>query len=350
MLADEAAEQEDEEAEADEDGMGMMSVDGEMSFTRGSHRGNNSLRSTHNPSPNPNRDHAVLLNLAAEQGNSGLLSLSPQLLGPPLNLSQNQGESSPTQMHLPPGYHGYFGRGSLKRARYSEGSSASGGGRSSVDSPLGPSGAAGGNRPGTMMLGAGAGRNRNRERDSIGSGGTGGGGGAKGSELLRLAHARNLASKNALLHAGGHPADGSFTHTPHPDDSMGGESPFPAAPPGRLFHNPLTRKTRPSTSTTGETSAAAAATGGGEYIGPAPDADDTMLMGLEGFGDEVEEEEEDLDPSWGMIGRMRTWRHDAIHQHLYETAAFWGDKIYTWTGKKSLLSHFIEDIVLIVDP
>ena len=37
-------------------------------------------------------------------------------------------------------------------------------------------------------------------------------------------------------------------------------------------------------------------------------------------------------PSWSMIERIRLWRHDAIWQHLYETAAFWGDKVLTWTS------------------
>ena len=56
----------------------------------------------------------------------------------------------------------------------------------------------------------------------------------------------------------------------------------------------------------------------------------------DGLVDDEEGEEEDqepVDPSWEMIARMRTWRHDAIHQHLYETAGFWGDKIFTWTGE-----------------
>ena len=34
-----------------------------------------------------------------------------------------------------------------------------------------------------------------------------------------------------------------------------------------------------------------------------------------------------------MVDRMRLWRHDAMMQHLYETAAFWGDKILSWTSK-----------------
>ncbi|EMD33975.1 hypothetical protein CERSUDRAFT_159330 [Gelatoporia subvermispora B] len=29
---------------------------------------------------------------------------------------------------------------------------------------------------------------------------------------------------------------------------------------------------------------------------------------------------------------MRLWRHDALMQHLYDSAAFWGDKILSWTS------------------
>jgi anaphase-promoting complex subunit 6 len=46
----------------------------------------------------------------------------------------------------------------------------------------------------------------------------------------------------------------------------------------------------------------------------------------EGENDEVEKYE------WGMVDRMRLWRHDALMQHLYDTAAFWGDKIVSWTS------------------
>lgn len=35
---------------------------------------------------------------------------------------------------------------------------------------------------------------------------------------------------------------------------------------------------------------------------------------------------------WRMVDRMRLWRHDALMQHLYDTAAFWGDKIVSWTS------------------
>jgi len=43
--------------------------------------------------------------------------------------------------------------------------------------------------------------------------------------------------------------------------------------------------------------------------------------------------DDDEDVEWGMVDRMRLWRHDALMQHLYETAAFWGDKIVSWTSK-----------------
>ncbi|KAI6035689.1 cell division control protein 16 [Pisolithus marmoratus] len=41
---------------------------------------------------------------------------------------------------------------------------------------------------------------------------------------------------------------------------------------------------------------------------------------------------ESEDGEWGMVDRMRLWRHDALMQHLYETASFWGDKILSWTS------------------
>ena len=52
----------------------------------------------------------------------------------------------------------------------------------------------------------------------------------------------------------------------------------------------------------------------------------------EDFEDGEEDEGEDDDGDWGIVDRMRLWRHDAMTQHLYETAVFWGDKILTWTS------------------
>ena len=44
------------------------------------------------------------------------------------------------------------------------------------------------------------------------------------------------------------------------------------------------------------------------------------------------EEDGESEYEWSMVDRMRLWRHDALMQHLYETAAFWGDKILSWTS------------------
>lgn len=40
----------------------------------------------------------------------------------------------------------------------------------------------------------------------------------------------------------------------------------------------------------------------------------------------------DSDPRGEIVDRFRLWRHDAMMQHLYQTAIFWGDKVFTWTG------------------
>lgn len=47
-------------------------------------------------------------------------------------------------------------------------------------------------------------------------------------------------------------------------------------------------------------------------------------------GEYTSDEEEDEE--WGLVDRMRLWRHDAMSQHLYETAVFWGDKVLAWTS------------------
>ncbi|KAK2463455.1 hypothetical protein APHAL10511_004541 [Amanita phalloides] len=61
---------------------------------------------------------------------------------------------------------------------------------------------------------------------------------------------------------------------------------------------------------------------------PHPLATDTTDV----FQDSDDDLEQSGDQSWGMVDRMRLWRHDAMMQHLYETAAFWGDKILSWTN------------------
>jgi len=54
--------------------------------------------------------------------------------------------------------------------------------------------------------------------------------------------------------------------------------------------------------------------------------------------DQEGDDEEEGCPSdeWTMVDRMRLWRHDALMQHLYETAAFWGDKVLSWTSTCTL--------------
>jgi anaphase-promoting complex subunit 6 len=71
-----------------------------------------------------------------------------------------------------------------------------------------------------------------------------------------------------------------------------------------------------------------------ESIGRHPLANDSMDV----FQD-TEIESDNDDGEWGMIDRMRLWRHDALMQHLYETAAFWGDKILSWTSKPCHLNY-----------
>lgn len=48
------------------------------------------------------------------------------------------------------------------------------------------------------------------------------------------------------------------------------------------------------------------------------------------FQDSDDEGDEEFE--WGIVDRMRLWRHDALMQHLYDTAAFWGDKVLSWTN------------------
>ncbi|KAJ7284861.1 cell division control protein 16 [Mycena rebaudengoi] len=61
---------------------------------------------------------------------------------------------------------------------------------------------------------------------------------------------------------------------------------------------------------------------------PHPLANDTTDI----FHDSDDDADDESEYEWGMVDRMRLWRHDALMQHLYETAAFWGDKIVSWTN------------------
>ena len=63
---------------------------------------------------------------------------------------------------------------------------------------------------------------------------------------------------------------------------------------------------------------------------------------------EAEEDFDDDDGEWGVVDRMRLWRHDALMQHLYETAAFWGDKILSWTSTSCPKMDFSVSVGLII--
>lgn len=55
-------------------------------------------------------------------------------------------------------------------------------------------------------------------------------------------------------------------------------------------------------------------------------------------GDEPVQEEGDdvVAGSWTTVDRMRCWRNDAMTQHLYDSAKFWGAKVFGMTGGHSL--------------
>lgn len=75
-----------------------------------------------------------------------------------------------------------------------------------------------------------------------------------------------------------------------------------------------------------------------------PLANDTMDV----FQDlDAEQDFDDEDGEWGVVDRMRLWRHDALMQHLYETAAFWGDKILSWTSTSCPKLNLSVSVVLI---
>lgn len=67
-----------------------------------------------------------------------------------------------------------------------------------------------------------------------------------------------------------------------------------------------------------------------------PLATDTTDVFQDSF---VEGEDEEEYSEWGIVDRMRLWRHDAMMQHLYETAIFWGDKVLSWTSTYTCLHH-----------
>lgn len=70
--------------------------------------------------------------------------------------------------------------------------------------------------------------------------------------------------------------------------------------------------------------------GGGESVRFELDEDDE---GGDGPFNDFDDDDAPREGWEDMVEKMRTWRHDAMMQHLYETAAFWGDKVLSWTGQ-----------------
>lgn len=65
---------------------------------------------------------------------------------------------------------------------------------------------------------------------------------------------------------------------------------------------------------------------------------DEDLPDAAGDGEDDEEEEaayysegSSTETTWELVDRMRIWRNDALNQHLYSTAIFWGSKVFTKT-------------------
>lgn len=80
---------------------------------------------------------------------------------------------------------------------------------------------------------------------------------------------------------------------------------------------------------------------------PHPLANDTTDV----FQDSEDDADDESEYEWGMVDRMRLWRHDALMQHLYETAAFWGDKILSWTSMSRPFTRlYLQDACYSDDP
>lgn len=50
--------------------------------------------------------------------------------------------------------------------------------------------------------------------------------------------------------------------------------------------------------------------------------------------------EDEAESNFTLVDRMRNWRNDAMTQHLYGTAEFWGSKVFGLTGRLHSLYRF----------
>ena len=79
---------------------------------------------------------------------------------------------------------------------------------------------------------------------------------------------------------------------------------------------------RPSLAPSGSTTTARPRRGTSLAVAAGADVDDSGFLG---------QSVDDAAP-WTMVDRMRNWRNDAMTQHLYDSAKFWGGKVLGITG------------------
>lgn len=92
------------------------------------------------------------------------------------------------------------------------------------------------------------------------------------------------------------------------------------------------RSTMASATTTGTAKPGKARAGAGARAGAAGADESRDMFEQDDEGGEGDEEE-------GMVDRMRCWRNDAMTQHLYGTAQFWGAKVFQITCEQHHPSH-----------
>ncbi|BGP06853.1 anaphase-promoting complex subunit Cut9 [Rhodotorula toruloides] len=86
---------------------------------------------------------------------------------------------------------------------------------------------------------------------------------------------------------------------------------------------------RPSLAPSGSTATTRAPRRGTPLAFPANGLD---ANGLDGDDSGFLSQTMDEDAPWTMVDRMRNWRNDAMTQHLYDSAKFWGGKVLEMTG------------------
>ena len=76
--------------------------------------------------------------------------------------------------------------------------------------------------------------------------------------------------------------------------------------------------------------------GGMSGQGVHPGYDSSYLSGVDFFAPA------EIHRDRNTVDSMRAWRTDAMHQHMYRTAAYWGDKVLSVTGKIGFMNLLLE--------